>query len=345
MERGAVSLSGRRPRVHSRAGYIRPMSGEAGGGHGSTRAIVAAFLANIGIAVAKLVGFLVTGSSALLAESIHSVADAGNQGLLFLGGRRARRPPTPLHPFGYGRARYFWAFVVAVVLFSLGGLFSIYEGVGKIRDPHELSSPAVAFAILAVAIVFEAFALRTAVRHARPERRGRSWAEYIRGSRSPELPVLLLEDTGALIGLLFAGAGIALALLTGNPLFDGLGTLAIGVLLVVIAAVLAVEMKSLLIGEAASPDMIERIEAELVAGPEVSRLIHVLTQHLGPDELLVAAKLEFDPALTTSELAAAINGCEARVRAAVPIARVVYLEPDLLASPAAVGADERGGSR
>lgn len=191
------------------------MSHEAGGGHrDSTGAIVAALLANAGIAIAKFVGFFITGSSALLAESIHSVADASNQGLLVLGGRRARRPPTPLHPFGYGRSRYFWAFVVAVVLFSLGGLFSIYEGYHKITDPHEITSPAIAFAIFAIAIVFEAFALRTAVRHAQPKRHGRSWVSYIRTSRSPELPVLLLEDSGALIGLVFATAGVALATMT-----------------------------------------------------------------------------------------------------------------------------------
>ncbi len=305
------------------------MSGEGSGG--STRAIAAAFLANVGIAIAKFVGFLVTASSALLAESIHSIADASNQGLLVLGGRRARRDPTPLHPFGYGRVRYFWAFVVAVVLFSLGGLFSIYEGYHKISEPEEITSPVVAFAILALAIVFEAFALRTAVRHAQPERRGRSWPDYIRSSRSPELPVLLLEDSGALIGLLFATAGVALALVTGNPLFDGLGTLAIGVLLVMIAIVLSIEMKSLLIGEAASPEVIERIQGEIEEGADVRRVIGMLTQHLGPDDLLVAAKVEFDPALSMSELVGAIDACEARVRSAVPTARVIYLEPDLLA--------------
>ncbi len=306
------------------------MSDEAGGGQNdSTGAIVAALLANAGIAIAKFVGFVLTGSSALLAESIHSVADASNQGLLVLGGRRARRPPTALHPFGYGRSRYFWAFVVAVVLFSLGGLFSMYEGYHKITDPHEITSPAIAFAIFAIAIVFEAFALRTAVRHAQPERRGRSWVTYIRTSRSPELPVLLLEDSGALIGLVFAAAGVALATITGDPVFDGLGTLAIGVLLVSIAIVLAVEMKSLLIGEAASPDMVRRIEAELEQSPKVRRVIHMLTQHLGPDELLVGVRVEFDPSLSMPELANAIDACAARVRSAVPIATVIYLEPDV----------------
>jgi len=311
------------------------MNGDQGGGHGeSTGAIVAALLANIGIAIAKFVGFLVTGSSALLAESIHSVADASNQGLLILGGRRARREPSPLHPFGYGRSRYFWAFVVAVVLFSLGGLFSIYEGYHKLQEPEEISSPGVAFAIFGVAIVFEAFALRTAVSHAQPERRGRSWVSYIRTSRSPELPVLLLEDSGALLGLLFATAGVTLAIITGNPVYDALGTLAIGILLVGIAIVLAIEMKSLLIGEAATPDVIGQIQAELEQTPGVRQVIRMLTQHLGPEELLVAAKLEFDGSLSMVELTRAIDACESRVRAAVPIATIIYLEPDVARQPA-----------
>ena len=304
------------------------MAGDAE--HSSSGAILAAFLANMGIAAAKFVGFLITGSSALLAESIHSVADASNQGLLVLGGRRARRAPTELHQFGYGRVRYFWAFVVAVVLFSLGGLFSIYEGYHKIADPHAITSPAVALGILGLALLFEAFALRTAVRHALPQRGRRTWTRYIRESRSPELPVLLLEDSGALLGLVFAMAGVALSLVTGNPLFDGIGTLGIGVLLVGIAAVLAVEMKSLLVGEAATPDTQRAIEAELAHGPGVRRVIHVLTQHLGPDELLVAAKVEFDPALTTAELVEAIDSCEERVRSAVSAERVrLYVEPDI----------------
>ena len=305
------------------------------GPEGSTRAIAAAFAANTGIAGAKFAGFLVTGSSAMLAESIHSVADASNQGLLFLGGRRARRAPTPLHPLGFGRVRYFWSFVVAVVLFSLGGLFSAYEGYHKISEPEEITSPEVAFVILGLAVVFEAFALRTAVRHARPERRGRGWVRYIRTSRSPELPVLLLEDSGALLGLVFGASGIALALVTGNPVFDGVGTLAIGVLLIGIAIVLAIEMKSLLIGESAAPETIERIEAELLRGDEVRGVIHMVTQHMGPDDLLVAAKLEFDPALSVGELAAAIDAIEHRVRETVPIARVMYLEPGLPATPGA----------
>src|SRR3954447_14101751 len=233
------------------------------GEHESGAAILAAFLANVGIAVAKLVGFLITGSSALLAECIHSLADSSNQGLLFLGGRQATRAPDALHQFGHGRARYFWAFIVAVVLFSLGGLFSAYEGIHKIADPHQIDSPGVGIAILCVAFVLEAFALRTAVGHARPLRARRSWTRFIRDSRNPELPVLLLEDSGALLGLMLALAGILLSLLTGDPVWDGIGTLGIGVLLLAIGIVLAVEMRSLLLGESALPDLQRRIEAEL----------------------------------------------------------------------------------
>ncbi len=299
------------------------------GGSDSSAAILAAFLANLGIAIAKFVGFLVTGSSSMLAEAVHSVADSGNQGLLALGGRRAKRKATPLHPFGYGRSRYFWAFIVAVVLFSVGGLFSLYEGWHKITDPHDVDSPVVAFVILGAAIVFEAFALRTAVRHSRPELRGRGWIEYIRTSRSPELPVLLLEDSAALLGLVLAMSGIALALVTGNGVWDGVGTAAIGVVLVLVAIVLALEMSSLLLGESASPDELARIEAALVDAREVRRLIHMATQHLGPDELLVGAKVEFDPGLSVRQLTSAIDAAEQRVRVAVASATVVYIEPDV----------------
>ena len=300
-----------------------------GDGHESGAAILAAFLANVGIATAKFAGFLITGSSSLLAESIHSVADSSNQGLLVLGGRQAAQPPSELHQLGYGRVRYFWAFVVAVVLFTLGGVFSLYEGYHKIAEPQDIDAPAVALVILTLAAAFEGFALRTAARHARPHRGRRSWAAYIRESRSPELPVLLLEDSGALLGLFFAFTGVALAVVTGNPVFDGIGTLAIGALLFCIAVVLAIEMRSLLIGESAAPELQGQIEAAFAKSPGVRRVIHVLTQHLGPDELLIAAKLEFDPQLATAQLVDAINAAERRVRA-IPGAggAWVYVEPD-----------------
>ncbi len=274
----------------------------------------------------------------MLAEAIHSVADTANQGLLFLGGARAARPPTPENPFGYGRERYFWSFIVALVLFLVGGLFAVYEGVEKLREPHEITSPGVALGILGVALVLETFSLRTAVKSANPERRGLSWWGYIRRSKSPELPVVLLEDLGALFGLAFAFTGVTLALVLDEPRWDGAATLAIGVLLVTIAAILVVEMKGLLIGEGAAPEDLRRIQAAIEGTPQVRRLIHMRTQHIGPDELLVGAKLELDPGLTSAGVAETINATEARVREAVPIARLIYLEPDILAeSPPATG--------
>lgn len=296
---------------------------------GSAKAILAALLANLGIAVAKFAGYLFTGSAAMLAESIHSLADTGNQGLLFLGGRVARRAPDREHPFGYGHERYFWAFVVALVLFSLGGLFSIFEGIEKLVHPVEVESPGWALGILGVAVVLESLSLRTAVREARPHVGQASWWSFIRRSKSPELPVVLLEDTGALIGLAFALTGIGLAVWTGDARWDAAGSLAIGVLLVAIAYVLSVETKSLLIGEAASPRQVEAIEQALASSDDVQRVIHLRTQHVGPDEILVAAKVAFPADLTMGRLAVAIDEAERRVRSAVPAARWIFLEPDV----------------
>jgi len=301
---------------------------------GGSTAIVAALSANLAIAVAKLVGFVITGSSALLAESVHSFADSGNQVLLLVGGKRAQREADERHPFGYGRDRYFYAFVVALVLFSLGALFAVYEGVEKIRHPHQLATPAVAIGILLFAILAEAFSFRTAIREARPAKADASWASYVQHAKSPELPVVLLEDLAALIGLLLALVGVALALVTGEPRWDGVGTLAIGVLLGVVALVLAVEMKGLLIGEAASHSAVDAIRTALVDGTSVLRVIHLKTLHLGPDELLVAAKISVAPGLALPAVARAINDAEARVRAVEPLARQLYLEPDLDRTPA-----------
>ena len=298
----------------------------AGGG---SKAIVAALGANLAIAASKLVGFFVTGSSSLLAEAVHSFADSGNQVLLLVGGKRARREADERHPFGYGRDRYFYAFVVALVLFSLGSLFALYEGIDKIRHPHALDFAVVAIAILVFAIVAEGFSFRTAIAEARPLKGTVSWPAFIRRATSPELPVVLLEDLAALIGLLLALAGVALALVTGDPVWDGVGTVSIGLLLGVVAVVLAVEMKALLIGEAASPEAVDAIRAALVDGSSVLRVIHLKTMHLGPEELLVAAKIAVAPGLALREVARAIDAAEARVRAAEPLARQMYLEPDL----------------
>ncbi len=296
---------------------------------GTRRAIVAAFLANLGIAVSKFVAFAVTGSASMLAEAIHSVADTGNQGLLFLGGRRSRRAPTAEHPFGFGQERYFWAFVVALVLFSLGSLFALAEGVDKLRNPEHLDSPVVAYVVLGVAIVLEALSLRTAHREALPMREEHnSWWHFIRTTKNAEIPVVLLEDTGALIGLGIALLGITLAEVTGEPRWDAAGSLGIGLLLGFIAVVLAIEMKSLLIGEAVTPEFDEQIRAAISDGPEVTKIISLRTMHLGPDDVLVAVKLEL-ACDTMPALARAIDIVEARVRALVPIAQLIYIEPDI----------------
>lgn len=297
---------------------------------GSTKAIIAAFFANLGIAIAKMVGFLITRSSSMLAESIHSFADTSNQALLLYGGRASVRTATPRHQFGYGRERFFWSFVVALVLFSLGSLFAVYEGIEKIRHPHEIDRPVVAICILLLGVVLEGGSLRTAIIEARRIKRDdQSWWAFIRNSRSPELPVVLLEDWGAMIGLVLALAAVSISMAFDAPVWDGIGTLTIGVLLGFIAVVLAVEMKSLLIGEGATIADQEAIEAAIEDGEDVERLIHIRTQHIGPEDILVAAKVHFTDGLDTGQLADAIDNAETRIRAAVPMSRLIYLEPDL----------------
>jgi cation diffusion facilitator family transporter len=296
---------------------------------GSTRAILAALLANAGIAVAKFIGFLITGSSSMLAESVHSVADTSNQGLLLLGQRRSRKEADPLHQFGYGRSRYFYSFVVAMVLFTLGSVFALYEGYHKISHPEELTSPIVAIAILVVAISLEGYSFRTAVKESRPLKGSGSWWRFIRNSRNPELPVVLLEDSGALVGLVFALTGVGLTMLTGEPVWDGVGTIAIGLLLGVIAVVLMIEMHSLLIGEGATREEDRAIRAAIEQTDHIDRLIHLRTQYLGPEEMLVGAKIALAPSTDLATVANTINAAEAAIREAVPAAQVIYLEPDL----------------
>ena len=296
---------------------------------GSTKAILAALAANAGIAAAKFIGFLITRSSSMLAESVHSVADTSNQALLLLGQRRARKEADQLHPFGYGRSRYFYSFVVALVLFSLGSLFALYEGYHKISHPEPLKSPLVAIAILVVAIALESFSLRTAIVESRPLKGSGSWWRFIRTSRNPELPVVLLEDLGALIGLVLAFLGVGLTIVTDNAVWDGIGTVGIGVLLGVIAVILIIEMHSLLIGEGATGQEERAIRAALEGTPHVDRVIHLRTQYLGPDEMLVGAKIAVGPDIDLATVARIIDDAEARMRAAVPAARVIYLEPDL----------------
>ena len=295
---------------------------------GGSKAIVAALGANAGIALAKFIGFAFTGSSSMLAEGVHSVADTGNQGLLLLGRKRAARVATPEHPFGYGRDRFFYSFVVALMIFTLGSVFALYEGIHKLSAPEDLTSPIIAVGILVVAIGFEGYSFRTAVHESRGLKGDATWWGFIRKSVNPELPVVLLEDSGALVGLALALAGVGLTLATGDPVWDAVGTICIGTLLGVIAVILIVETKSLLIGEGAGAPLAHTITDSLVGGP-VERVIHLRSQYLGPEELLVAAKIAVPASLSTQAVAEAIDEAEARLRAAVPTARIVYLEPDL----------------
>jgi len=296
---------------------------------GSKKAIIAALSANAGIAAAKFVGFAITGSSSMLAEAVHSVADTANQGLLLVGQRRSARQADRLHPFGYGRDRYFYSFVVALVIFALGSLFAIYEGINKIRHPHHLESAVVAIVILVLAVCLESYSFATAYRESKPLKGNVSWWSFIRTSRNPELPVVLLEDTGALLGLVLALGGVGLTVITDDPIWDGIGTLSIGILLGVIATILIVEMKSLLIGEGVT-DADEATVIEALGGASgIDRVIHLKTQYLGPEELLVAAKVAVAPNSSARDIAAAIDGAEAALRARIPSARVVYLEPDI----------------
>lgn len=296
---------------------------------GSSKAVIAALLGNLAIAVAKFVAFIFTGSSSMLAESIHSMADSGNQGLLLWGGKAARREADERHQFGFGRERYFWSFVVSLVLFLVGAGFAIYEGIEKIRHPHAVTNVWIALGVLGFAIVVESYSFRMAVKESRPLKGRLSWWQFIQRSRTPELPVVLLEDFGAQVGLVFAFVAVSISHWAHAPVWDGIGTLAIGVLLLVIAVILMVEMRSLLIGEGADDEDMAKIRAAIESAPDVERLIHIRTQHLGPEELLVAAKVDFSDGLLTEQLAAAIDEVERRVRAEVPYAMPMYIEPAL----------------
>jgi cation diffusion facilitator family transporter len=293
------------------------------------RAVFAALLANLGIAITKFIAFLFTGSASMLAESVHSVADTANELLLIVGRGRSSRPASEEHPFGFGRERYFYGFVVSVMLFTVGGAFSVYDGIHKIVNPEPVRSPLVALIVLLLSAVLEGFSFRTGIHEANQVRGNRSWPTFIRRTKAPELPVVLLEDLAALIGLLFAFTGVTLSWVTGDGRWDGAGSLAIGLLLATAAAILAVEMKSLLIGESASAESQQMIVAALEEGPEAVRVIHMRTVHISPDSLLVAAKIAVRECDTGTQVATAIDAAEKRVRAALPIAKVIYLEPDI----------------
>lgn len=307
---------------------------------GSTKAVVAALLANTGIAATKLLAFLLTGASSMLAEAIHSVADSGNQALLLLGGRQSRRAPSEEHPFGYGRERYVYAFIVSIVLFSVGGLFALYEAYHKAHElhvthghPHDSLLDSrwawVPLVVLVAGLVMEGLSFRTAIREAAHVKGDATYVEFVRRAKGPELPVILLEDLAALCGLVFALLGVGLSLLTSNLWWDVVGTGLIGLLLVVVAIVLGIETKSLLIGEGASAAALRRIVDAVEGTDGIEGVVHLKTMHLGPDELLVAAKIAVRPTATARSIAEAIDAAEAAVRAVEPVARVIYLEPDL----------------
>ena len=301
------------------------------------KAIIAALGANLGIAATKLIAWAFSGSSSMLAEGVHSLADSGNQLLLLLGGRKSRKDADTEHPFGYGRERYVYAFVVSIILFSIGGVFSLYEGVQKLQDPHPLEVPWLPILVLLVAMGLESFSLRTAIKESNHTRGTETWVQFIRHAKAPELPVVLLEDVAALSGLVLAFLGVGLTIVTGDPIWDAIGTICIGVLLVLVAIVLGIETKSLLVGEGAGTADTATIQRAILNGPETQRIIHMKTLYLGPDELLVAAKLAFDAELRFSDVAASIDVIEERVRAAMPSARAIYLEPDVFHDPSRHG--------
>ncbi len=294
---------------------------------GGTRTIVTALIANFTISIAKFFGFVITSSSAMLAEAVHSLADTSNQALLLLGKKRSKKLPSAQRPFGFGRERFFWAFVVSLVLFSLGSMYAVYEGIEKIRHPHEIDSLWWALAILLFAMVMEAYAFQTAVKESRFYKGDHSWKSFIRRSRIPELPVVLLEDFGALMGLVFAFVCVLIADITGNAVWDGIGTLSIGILLGLIAIILAIETKSLLIGEGALPEQVVRIENAITSSPEVLSLIDMRTEYLGPETLLVAAKIEFSGETSPSDISGDVDTIENRIREVEPLAKIIYLEP------------------
>ena len=294
---------------------------------GGTRTIVTALIANFTISIAKFFGFVITSSSAMLAEAVHSLADTSNQALLLLGKKRSKKLPSAQRPFGFGRERFFWAFVVSLVLFSLGSMYAVYEGIEKIRHPHEIESLWWALVILLFAMVMEAYAFQTAVKESRFYKGDHSWKSFIRRSRIPELPVVLLEDFGALMGLVFAFVCVLIADITGNAVWDGIGTLSIGILLGLIAIILAIETKSLLIGEGALPEQVVRIENAITSSPEVLSLIDMRTEYLGPETLLVAAKIEFSGETSHSDISGDVDTIENRIREVEPLAKIIYLEP------------------
>lgn len=299
----------------------------AGSEHGSLKAIFYALGANTGIAIAKGFAAWYTNSGAMLAEAIHSTADCANQGLLLLGLKRAKRAPSETHPLGYGKAIYFWSFLVALLLFSMGGMFSIYEGVHKLAHPEMPESPWIAVAVLAVSIVLEYFSLRGALVEINKVRGAQTLFRWFRGSRQSELIVVFGEDLAALLGLGLALFAVLATIVTGNPVFDALGTIAIGAVLILIAIGVGIEVKSLLIGESADPALEAEIEQALLANGNVTRVFNMITLQLGSD-IMLSVKAELAGCRTADELIDAINASEVELRRRFPQLRWIFFEPD-----------------
>lgn len=296
---------------------------------GGTKAVIAALLANSGIAVSKFVAFAITGSTSMLSEAIHSVADALNQVLLLIGGKRSKRVADDKYQFGYGRVRYVYGFMVAIVLFMVGGIYSLYEGWHKWNHPEPVNNHWIAIGVLTIAIILESLSFRTAIMETNKVRGKRSFAKFVRDSRQPELPVILLEDFGALLGLVFALFGVSFAVITGDGRWDGMGAMAIGTLLIIIAIILIREMSAMLVGEGALPEEYDAVKAALESAPLVERVINLRTLHVGPDALLVGAKIAITRCDTAQDIAQGIDEAERLLRLAVPSAQYVFLEPDL----------------
>ena len=289
------------------------------------RAVLLALAANAAIFVAKLGAALLTRSGSMLAEAVHSLADCGNQGLLLLGLRQARRPPSPDYPLGWGKALYFWSFLVALLLFSVGGMFSIAEGLHKLADPQPLRWPWLAVAVLAFGVLAESFSMAGALTAINTTRGTRSLWRWFRDSRQSELIVVFGEDLAALLGLTLALLAVLATLLTGDPRWDALGSMAVGALLVVVALFIAVEVKALLIGQSVEPELRDALRDFIAARPEVCRVFSLITLQLGPDVML-AVKAEMAPA---GDLIAAINAVERDLKARFPVVRWSFFEPDI----------------
>lgn len=301
--------------------------------HESKGAIFAALAANIGIAISKFVAFLLTGATSMLAESVHSLADSSNQVLLLIGSHQSKRRPTRMHPFGYGRAHFLYAFIVSIVLFSVGGMFAIYEGIHKIQEPTMINSPIIAYVVIGLAMLFEGAALRTALHEAKSFKpQAQSWWVFLQETKSINHIVLALEDSAALVGLTIAGLGITTSLLTGNPIWDGVATLLIGALLICVAVVLFREAQSLLIGEAADAPTERKIRETILQVEDIDKVVDLKTLYTGPNELFIAMKVTVGHQDTASTVSRAIDEVEALLRKEFPIARLIYIEPDVYKS-------------